>query len=160
LRYDGQILRDLSVVLYQQRGGGSMTVPAEKVVLFPASPSGRFRIVEACLSTTENGMCFQTFVFDRQAALEEIWAGQYGPIRWLRWNPDEQFVALVSHDEDASSIHIVEAATGRSFEYPAKAFHEKWQVRQETFAWAGPRRFTIKIAQCADCAVEQKELGF
>lgn len=161
LTQDGRMLADPLVVSYQQNADGSTPVGAGKVVLFPASPSGRFRILQACETAEADALCWKVFVFDREAGpLREVAAGKYGPDRWQSWAPDEQHVALVSRNERASWIHVVETPGGRSQAFPGDDVRENWALQPETLAWQDPRRFTVMVARCATCAAAPMEIRF
>ena len=111
LTQDGQTVADPLVASYRQDASGNAAVAAGQVVLFPPSPSGRFRILQACESAGADALCWKVFVFDREAGqLKEAVAGKYGPDRWVSWSPDEQHAALVSRNEGAAWVHVVEAA--------------------------------------------------
>jgi hypothetical protein len=130
-------------------------------VLFPVSPSGRFRIVLACESAGADGLCWKALVFDRDVGrLSEAVAGKYGPDRWLSWSPDERHAALVSRSEGASWIHVVEATSGRSLAFPGPASNENWLVQPATLAWTGPRSFTVTVVRCAGCPTARQEIRF
>ena len=87
-------------------------------------------------------------------------AGKYGPDRWVSWGPDEQHAALVSRNEGASWIHLVEAASGKSVAFPDDASTENWQIQPETLAWTGPRSFTVMVVRCSGCAAKQETIQF
>lgn len=161
LLQEGRTLAAPLVVSYQQDAAGSTPIAAGKVVLFPPSPSGRFRILQACESAAADGLCWKVFLFDGQAAsLSEALAGKYGPERWQGWSPDERHVALVSRSEGASWIHVVAAPGGESRAFPGDAANENWQVQPETLAWKDPRGFTVVVARCAGCAAAPMEIRF
>jgi len=158
LAYDGRKIGDFSAVVYNTQGGGSTTIPADRAVLFPPSSSGRYRIIEACLKG--NTSCFETAAFDRDAGLSKTVAGETGPDRWQRWSPDEQFVALVSHRDDGESIYVIEAANGRSFEFPVNVAQEHWRIQRDSFEWIASRKFAVAVGRCSTCAVAREEFGF
>jgi len=129
LQQNGRTVADPLVVSYRQDANGNTAVPAGQVVLFPPSPSGRYRILQACESTGADALCWKVFVFDRKAGqLKEAVAGKYGPDRWVRWSQDEQHAVLVSRNEGAAWIHVVDTASGKSVAYPDDASTENWQI--------------------------------
>jgi hypothetical protein len=146
---------------YREDAGARTPIAAGKIVLFPALPSGRFRLVQACESAAADGLCWKVFVFDRDVGrLSEAVAGKYGPDRWLSWSPGEQHVALVSRNEGASSIHVAEATSGRSLAFPGHASNENWLVQPATLAWTGPRSFPVTAARCAGCPAARQVIRF
>jgi hypothetical protein len=158
---EGRAIADPLIVSYRQDAGGSTAIAAGKVVLFPPSPSGRFRILQACESAAADALCWKVFVLDRTTdRLDEAVAGKYGPDRRQSWSPDERHVALVSRTDGASWIHVVEAASGRSIAFPGDAAGETWQVRPETLAWTGPRSLTVTAARCPGCAAAAQDIRF
>ena len=161
LQQDGRTVADPLVVSYRQDANGNTAVPAGQVVLFPPSPSGRYRILQACESTGADALCWKVFVFDRKAGqLKEAVAGKYGPDRWVSWSPDEQHAALVSRNEGASWVHVVKAPNGKSVAFPDDASNENWQIQPETLAWTGPRSFTVMVVRCTGCAAKQETIRF
>lgn len=161
LTQDGRTVADPLVVSYRQDANGITPVPAAQVVLFPPSPSGRYRILQACESADSGGLCWKVFVFDREAGqLKEAVAGKYGPDRWVSWSPDQQHVALVSRNEGASWIHVVEAPSGKSVSFPDDASNENWQIQPETLKWTGPRSFTVTVVRCTGCAAKTETIQF
>jgi hypothetical protein len=161
LQQDGRTVADPLVVSYRQDANGNTAVVAGQVVLFPPSPSGRYRILQACEGTAADALCWKVFVFDREAGqLKEAVAGKYGPDRWVSWSPDEQHAALVSRNEGAAWVHAVEAASGKSVAFPDDASNENWQIQPETLAWTGPRSFTVMVVRCTGCAAKQETIQF
>jgi hypothetical protein len=161
LEQGGRTVADPLVASYRQDASGNTAVAAGQVVLFPPSPSGRYRILQACEGAGADALCWKVFVFDREAGqLMEAVAGKYGPERWVSWSADEQHAALVSRNEGASWVHAVEAASGRSVAFPDDASNENWQIQQETLAWTGPRSFTVMVVRCTGCAAAKETIQF
>jgi hypothetical protein len=149
------------VVSYEESAAGTTAIAAGKVVLFPPSPNGRFRVLQACEGAGADGMCWKVFVYDLGSArLSEAAAGKYGPERWISWSPDERHAALVSRNEGASWLHLVETASGRAVTVPDAAAGENWQIRPETFAWTGPRSFVVTAARCPGCPEAREGFSF
>lgn len=160
LLHEGRTIADPLIASYRQDGGGAISIAAGKVVLFPASPSGRFRIVQAC-ENAAGGLCWKVLVFDRETGrLSDAAAGKYGPERWLSWSPDERHAVLVSRSDGASWLHVVESASGRSVALPRDGSGENWQLRPETLAWTGLRSFTVTVARCMGCTPAREEMRF
>lgn len=158
---DGRAIADPLIVSSRQDAGGSTAIPAARIVLFPPSPSGRFRVLQVCESAAADALCWKVFVHDDATGrLSEAFAGKYGPEHRQSWSADERHVALVSRTEGASWIHVVEAASGQSIAFPGEAAGEAWRVQPETLTWTGPRSLTVTAARCADCAAELQVIRF
>ena len=144
-------------VSYQEGANGQVALPARQVVLFPPSPKNRFRIVQACEAAEANSLCWAVRLMDlRSATLHEIAAGKYGPSHWLRWSPQEHRVALISRNEGAEWLHIIDTATGTATTYPGEAENANWQIERESFAWTSDDAFTVKLRACETCAPETR----
>ncbi|PRD40922.1 hypothetical protein C5748_24560 [Phyllobacterium phragmitis] len=158
---DGRTLADPLVASYEDDGSGQKPVAAEQVVLFPPSPSGRFRIVQGCGGAGEDALCWQTLVLDQEKAqLQNTFAGRYGPEHWQSWSPDEQHVVLANSDEGAWWLHVIDPMSGKSHDFPADDSTENWIIEPQTLSWTGPRSFTMTIKTCEDCPAAQKEIRF
>ncbi|RCS22614.1 hypothetical protein DUT91_17175 [Phyllobacterium salinisoli] len=158
---DGKTLADPLVASYQDDGSSQKPLGAEEVVLFPPSPSGRFRILQACTGMGAEALCWQTFVLDqKKGQLHNSFAGRYGPRRWQSWSPNEQHVVLANSDEGAWWLHVIEPANGNSLDFPADGSTENWIVEPKTLTWTGPRSFTIRVKTCGVCKSGVKEIQF
>ncbi|KXF77974.1 hypothetical protein ATN84_24495 [Paramesorhizobium deserti] len=158
---DGQTLADPLVASYEDSGGGQKAIAARQMMLFPPSPSGRFRIVQACDGTGADALCWQTLVLDRdKAKLQNIFAGRYGPEQWQSWSPDEQHVALVNKSEEASWLHVIDPESGNSQDFPGDDSTENWTIEPQTLRWTGPRSFTVTVKTCEQCVAARKEIAF
>ncbi|MBB2973138.1 hypothetical protein [Mesorhizobium sp. RMAD-H1] len=157
--WNGQTLADPLAASYVDDGSGQKAVPAGKTVLFPPSPSGRFRIVQACEGTGADALCWQTLAFDQEnAALQNTFAGRYGPEHWQSWAPDEQHVVLMNTDEGASWLHVIDPASGKSRDFPGDDATENWTIDPHTLTWTGPHSFSVTVKTCAQCPTAQKEI--
>jgi hypothetical protein len=145
------------VVSYQEGADGQIALPAREVVLFPPSPRNGLRVIQACESPDANSLCWATRLLDpKSAMLHEISAGKYGPSHWIRWSPQERRVALISRNEGAQWLHVVDTATGATTTYPAAAENTNWQIDRESFAWTGDDAFSMKLKTCETCAPETR----
>jgi hypothetical protein len=145
------------IVSHQQTANGDVAIAAQKLILYPPARQGGFRIIQACEDVTENSLCWAVRLLNlRTGALQEIAAGKYGPDRWIRWSPAERRVALISRNEGAEWLHIVDTATGATTAYPGESENANWTIDRESFAWTGDDAFTVKIKTCETCASETR----
>ncbi len=145
------------VVSYQENADGRVALPAQQVVLFPPAPRNGYRVVQACEAADANSLCWAARLVDPDGPiLHEIAAGKYGPSHWIRWSPRERRVALISRNEGAEWLHVIDTATGAATTYPAESENANWQIDRESFAWAGDDAFTVKIKACESCAFETR----
>jgi hypothetical protein len=145
------------VVSYQEGASGQVAVPAQQVILFPPASRNGFRIVQACEAAEADSLCWAVRLLDpRSAALHEITAGKYGPSHWVRWSPQERRVALISRNEGAEWLHVVDTASGATATYPGGGENANWQIDRDSFAWTGDDAFTVKVRTCEGCAPEAR----
>jgi hypothetical protein len=144
------------IATYLQDESGTTPIPAKKLILFPSSPHG-LKIIQACDSEDINAQCWAVRLMDRHRAdLVEVNGGKYGPDRWISWSPRERHVALVSRNEGARWLHILDTQTGVTTDYPDAAASENWAINEDSFAWTGENSFTVTILRCETCDVERQ----
>ena len=113
-----------------------------KVIMLPASPSGRYTVVNPCSYT-----CQSLFVVDgSNGAVQGFDAALYGPNNWIAWTEDEQYFLLQNHDDGVDWLQLVHLPEGRidklsSFDTDFAAL----MSAAESFAWLGPRRFKVAL---------------
>jgi hypothetical protein len=145
------------IVSYQEGADGRIALPARKAVLFPPSPRNRLRVVQACEAAEVDSLCWATRLMDpSSASLHEVVAGKYGPSHWIRWSPEERRVALISRNEGAEWLHVIDSATGAARTYPGETENANWQIDRDSFAWTGDEVFTVKVKACETCALEER----
>jgi hypothetical protein len=161
LTREGRTLADPLIVSYEDTASGKKPIAAGRVVLFPASPSGRFRVVQACDKAGPDALCWTVRLFDRETGrFHNISAGKYGPTRWQSWSSDERHLVLADSNEGAWRLHVIDAADGTSRTFPSEASNENWTVRRETLAWTGPRSFRVVVKTCERCPARGKRVHF
>jgi hypothetical protein len=144
-------------VSYTQGTDGQIAIPAKKLILFPPKAQDGTRIIQACEDTDPDSLCWAVRLMSPQSdALREISAGKYGPDRWIGWSLDESYVALISRNEGADWLHVIDSATGATTTYPGESENANWQIDRESFAWTGDNAFTVKIRTCETCAPEAR----
>jgi hypothetical protein len=162
LESDGSLTFDAKrtppiIVSYQESADGQVALLAREVVLFPPSPKNGLRVVQACESPDANSLCWATRLLDsKSATLHEITAGKYGPSHWIRWSPDERRVALISRNDGAEWLNIVDTATGAATTYPAETENENWKIDRQSFTWTGDAAFSVAVKTCENCASETR----
>jgi len=158
LEADGSLTFDAKrtqpiIVSYQEGADGKVAVPAQEIVLFPRAPQTGYRIIQACETTDANSLCWATRLLDpKSATLHEIVAGKYGPSHWTSWSPAERRVALISRNEGAEWLHIVDTATGAATAYPPESENANWLIDRASFAWTGDDAFRVNVKTCETCA--------
>ena len=145
------------IASYQEGADGQVALPAREVILFPPAPQNGLRIVQACETADANSLCWAMRLLDpKSATLREIVAGKYGPAHWIRWSPAERHVALISRNEGAEWLHVIDTATGAATTYPGESENANWHIERESFAWTGENAFTVKVSACETCAPEAR----
>ncbi len=147
----------LVVVSYQDGAQGRTAVTAKEIVLFPPAPRSGLRILQVLRRCGGGQLCWAVRIVDpKTATLHDVTAGKYGPSHWIRWSPDERRVALISRNEGAEWLHVVDAASGATTTYPDETEAANWKIDRESLAWTDGSRFTVKIKACESCAFETR----
>jgi hypothetical protein len=136
------------VASYQEGVDGQIAIPAREIILFPPAPKSGLRIIQACETADPDSLCWAVRLLDpKTATLKEVTAGKYGPTHWIRWSPKEQRIALISHNEGAEWLHVVDTAVTEN---------ANWQIDRESFAWTDDDAFTVSVKTCEACASETR----
>jgi len=158
---DKRRLADPLAAGYEEGTRGRRAIAARKVVLFPPSPSGRFRILQACDGLGSDALCWSVFAADgKRHILKKAYAGHYGPLHWQSWSADETHAVLASRSEGASWLHVVDMTSGKSRSFPDETAQVNWTIEPETLRWTGARSFVVTAKTCAECPREQQEIRF
>ncbi|WP_274424554.1 hypothetical protein [Chelativorans sp. YIM 93263] len=158
---DGDVLADPLIAAYEDDGSAQKPIAAGQAILFPPSPSGRFRIVQACDGTGANALCWSVLLLDaEEEEFRKSLAGHYGPERWQSWGPEGRFVALTNSEEGARWLYMIEAESGESHAFPPFDLQENWTIDLQSLRWIKPGSLTVKVKTCETCAVEDKMLQF
>lgn len=161
LTQEGQVLVDPLISSYVEGANGTKPNIAGKVVLFPVSSSGRFRVLQVCDGPDTRAMCATVFVFDKRTAqLHPADAGHYGPERWQSWSSDERHVVLVDRSEGAGWLHIIDPTNGKTRDFPNPRSNENWTVQPETLRWTSSNSFTIRVKPCERCHTARRRIRF
>jgi hypothetical protein len=113
----------------------------DELFLFPASPGGQYRVVDAC-----GDMCGRALVVDVQHhGLRDAFAGRYGPEKdWIGWSPDGAHAALAYEDEGFTWLYVIRASDGASWE----VLNEGLVVRPESLRWLDGGTFEVRAVSC------------
>jgi hypothetical protein len=145
------------IASYHQGADGQVGIPARKLVLFPPAPQSNRRIIQACEGDAADSLCWAVrLVKPTSGVLQNVVAGKYGPEPWLAWSPQERRVALISRNEGAQWLHIVDTDSGSTGSYPDASENATWEIDRESFAWNGEDAFSVKAKSCAGCAFETR----
>jgi hypothetical protein len=97
--------------------GAPVVLPARAVVS-PASPSGRYYLIQGCESGTNGTPCNTFFLFDAQSAeLKPLKVGRYGADAWVSWETGEKY-ALVAYTEGVTSLYRLDPMSGKAEKFP------------------------------------------
>lgn len=152
------------IASYQQGADGQVAIPAKRLRLFPPGSMSNDRIVQACDGTGPDSLCWTVRLLKAATAeLIPVNAGKYGPDPWIAWSPDDSRLALISRNEGAMWLHIVDTQSGVSTDYPPPTAEENWKIDPASFSWTGDDNrtdsFSVKIRKCESCAPEERSFA-
>jgi hypothetical protein len=128
---------------------------AGSMQVFPASPDERHYFMTACESgaaKSAEDLCWRPFLFDTEnGKLAPVYAGKYGPLKWIRWTSDGAYGVVLSSNKGAYWIHILKPLSHEAVAFPSlqppdpgAPITELHDLHPESFKWLGPRSFEIK----------------
>lgn len=123
--------------------------PAQRVVLFPLSPSGRFVFLRACASAS-GGMCEALRLADtKEKKLIEVKVGGEGSA-WVAWSPKETMGLLGWRDHLSDTIAVVATADGKTIRPSTirTARNRYAVVRRESVRWRDEEAFSVEVKLC------------
>ncbi len=126
-------------------GGG----PAQRLVLYPFSPSGRFVFLRAC-ETASGGRCeVQRLVDTKQRKIFEVKGGADG-FSWVAWSPKEQVGLLGYRDGISETIAAIATAEGKVVRPSAirTAKNRYALVRAGSVRWRDEEAFSVEVKLC------------
>jgi hypothetical protein len=125
LTLQDQVLLPEIPVTYNSDDSGTPSTYAERLIVSPTSPSGRYTIVKACDDPNPGmGLCWAAYIIDRDEPLaQRISIGKYGGQDWLQWSPDERYAVFIETMEGTSWFVVLDLEIGESLvmeELPAE----------------------------------------
>jgi hypothetical protein len=148
------------IVSRQEGAGGTLEIPARRLVVFPSGLGSRARIIQACEDAQPNGLCWAVRLADpAREDLRVIPAGKYGPEHWIRWSPQGARAALLSTTEGFDWLHVIDAASGATMTFPTPDENANWRIDRDSFAWEGDDRFRVSVTACESCAPEERSFN-
>lgn len=158
---DGDVLADPLIASYEDDGTAQKPIAAGRAVLFPPSPSGRFRVVQACEGAGADALCWSVLLLDaEEKELRKSLAGHYGPERWQSWGPEGRYVVLTNREEGAQWLYMIKAKSGESHAFPPLDLQENWTMDLQSLRWIKPGGLTVKVKTCDTCTAEDKTMRF
>jgi len=126
------------------------TAPAQRLLLYPFSPSGRFVFLRAC-ATASGGRCaVQRLVDTKERKLFDV-KGDADDLRWVAFSPKEEVGLLGYRDGTADSIAAIGTADGKLLLSAAikSARNEYAMVHERSLRWPDENSFSIEVKLCA-----------
>jgi hypothetical protein len=123
--------------------------PAQRLVLYPMSPSGRFVFLRAC-DAAAGGKCdVQRLADTKEKTLLEVKTGGEGFV-WVVWSPKETMGLLGWRDRLSDTIAVVTTADGKAIRPSAirTARNRYAIVRQGSVRWRDEAAFTAEVKLC------------
>lgn len=149
LHHLGSSISDPIVVSAFQSADGDFMLFARKIILFPPSPSGRYRIIKACDDVSARALCWKVLAFDAETKeIGGVYAGKYGPKEWITWSEDEEYAVLINQNDGVNWLNFVKVTDFVTAIYPA--YEEKVDVivDRSSFQWLDPRTVKVRVARC------------
>jgi hypothetical protein len=122
---------------------------AQRVMLYPLSPSGRFVFVRACERASGGRCAAHRLVDTKEKKLFEV-KGDADDLLWTAFSPKEEVGLLGYRDGTADSIAAVATADGKILLSKAiKTARNRYaMVRERTLRWPNEDSFSIEIKFC------------
>lgn len=126
-------------------GGG----PAQRIILYPFAPSGRFVFLRACESASGGRCAVQRLVDTKAGKIFEVKGGTDG-FNWVAWSPTETAGLLGYRDGLSETIAIIATADGRSRRASAirTAKNRYALVRANSVRWRDEESFSVEVKLC------------
>lgn len=150
LHYKNKKVSDPIVVSYYSDGSQSL---ADSLIIYPSSPSGRYYYIKACEHLSNGNECWSQWLFDSNLnKFKSTSIGRYGAHPEIYWNSNDRFAALFYSDEGDDQIHILDAETGKTWEFPDWGNHDSnvLDIDKKSFAWIDSSSFSIDAAICKE----------
>jgi hypothetical protein len=123
--------------------------PAQRIVLHPMSPSGRFVFLRACESAGGGKCDVQRLADTKENKLFEVTIGGEG-FAWVVWSPKETMGLLGWRDQLSDTIAVVATADGKTIRPSTirTARNRYAFVRQGSVRWRDEEAFTAEVKLC------------
>ena len=121
--------------------------PAQRVMLYPLSPSNRFAFLRACAGA---GRCESQHLADtKEKRLLAVKVGGEG-FAWVAWSPKETMGLLGWRDHLSDTIAVVTTADGKTIRPSTiRTARNRYAVlRRESVRWRGEEAFSVEVKQC------------
>jgi hypothetical protein len=130
-------------------GTAAGNIPAQRLMLYPFSPSGRFVFLRACQAASGGRCEAQHLVDTKGKKLFELKVGGDG-FSWVAWSPDEQIGLLAWRDHLSDTIAVVSTADGNTIVRSAiRTVRNRYAlVRAGSVRWRDDRSFTVEVKLC------------
>lgn len=121
--------------------------PAQRIVLYPLSPSGRFVFLRACDGA--NRCEAQRLADTKEKKLLEVKIGGEG-FAWVVWSPKETMGLLGWRDNLSDTIAVVTTADGKTIRPSTirTARNRYAVVRRESVRWRDEEAFSVEVKLC------------
>jgi hypothetical protein len=122
---------------------------AQRLVLYPFSPSGRFVFFRAC-DAASGGRCeAQRLVDTKEKKIFDVKVGGDG-FTWVAWSPKESMGLLGWRDNLADTIAVVTTADGKTIRPSTiRAAKNRYTlVRFGSLRWRDEEAFSVEVKQC------------
>ncbi len=148
VHYRNQKVSEPIIVTYSSDGSQYL---ADSLTIYPSSPSGRYYYIKACEEGT-TPLCWSQWLFDSSLnKFKSISIGKYGAHPEIYWNSNDRFAALFYSDEGDDQIHILDAETGKTWEFPDWGSNHDSNVLdidKKSFTWIDSSSFHIDATYC------------
>jgi len=123
--------------------------PAQRLSLYPFSPSGRFVFLRACESASGGRCLTQRLVDTKEKKIFELRAGADG-FNWVGFSPKEQVGLLAYRDRASDALAAINTADGQSLEASAiKTPRNRYAlIKLATLRWPAEQSFSIEVKIC------------
>lgn len=122
--------------------------PAQRVVLYPMSPSGRFAFLRVC-EAASGGKCeVQRLADTKEKKLAEVQVGD--GFAWIVWSPKETMALLGWRDHLSDTIAVVTTADGKTIRPSTirTARNRYAFLRLGSVRWRDEASFTAEVKLC------------
>ena len=123
--------------------------PAQRLVLYPFSPSGRFVFFRACQAASGGRCETQRLVDTKEKKLVEVKVGGDG-FAWVAWSPKETMGLLGWRENLSDTIAVVATADGKTVR-PSTIRTGKNRyalVRVASVRWRDEESFSVEVKLC------------